>query len=1026
MTSSTFSLVTKSAVLISTIFTLACTGNKDASNVSGPRADLFANRPIDIVPDLYVVTLQAPALLSIAKATPAGLEIPADAKQTVLDEQAQFEQKLNSLAPQAQIVYRYRLALNAVAVYAPPGDVAALNAISGVRSVAPVRPMARPDSEIAAGATRITSSTTSVNFIGGDKARELGFTGKGMRVGVLDTGVDYTHKMLGGSGNKADYAAIDPSQPSAMFPNNKVVGGIDLVGTDFNSASPLPKLRLPKPDANPLDEGGHGSHVAGTIAGIGDGRLTYSGVAPDASIYAVKVFGHDGSTSDAVVIAAFEYSVDPDLDLDPKDRLDVVNLSLGGGFGQPQILYTEAVRNVTRTGMVVVASAGNSGPKDYIVGAPSTSDDAISVAASIDGSLHNWQFGASRISSVNGEFLVKAVEGTVGKPIDEAGPVEGPFFFIGFADQDLTEDQKAQLAGKVALINRGKVSFQEKVKRAAEGGAIGAVVINNVPGDSAGSMGGDVRAEIPAIMVGNDSGARIQREMALGEVKIQFKTDEKIFEPELIDTITDFSSKGPRSEDNLFKPEIAAPGANVISAKMGEGDQPTRMSGTSMAAPHMSGVMALLRQAHPDLSAADLKSLVMQTSKVLRDIPLTLQGAGRVQLDKALTASLIVSPHALSLGRVQVGTSRRASHSVTLKNISANDITVNLVAQAPQGLRLSAPPQVTVAAGATATIVVESEVSMNGTESLTSELDGQILFNSGGQTVAHLAALAIATQASLIQGQTPGVDKLSLTNSSPLAGSALAFNLLGEDERKAEASTFEAWKSRSCDLQSAGYRIITKPNAGGVATEYLQVAFKLYTPMTTWVQCDVSALIDADGDGEADQELAGSNAETFGLDKFASLLIDSKKARELRLAFEAAVAGGDDTVKEDYKPSVLAVEAMSPFPQSTVAVIEAPLALVARGADGLIHLKLAAQNGAGSDAIEADDFLGRWSLGEWKSVPAAADGQAFVGLPEAVAVKGLSQETLSYTRGSGAEKLVIYYPNNELLLNGTENQSQVY
>ncbi len=1033
-TSLIFSNTVRAVVGALITINVACTQNKptSASPEKNP-ADLFSNRQIGVVPELFVVTLESPALLAVAKMTPAGLEIPAEAKAKVLEEQSQFEQKIKAVAPQAQVIYRYRLTLNGVAVYAPADLAGAIHALAGVRAVNPVRQMARPLILNTSPAPRLTSSTTSVSFIGADKAYELGFTGKGMRVGILDTGIDYTHSMLGGSGNKADYLAIDPAAANAAFPNAKVVGGIDLVGTTFDAASPFMQNHLPQPDANPLDEAGHGTHVAGTVAGIGDGRTTYSGVAPDATLYGVKVFGKDGSTMDAVVIAGFEFAADPDLDLDPKDRLDVINLSLGGGFGQPQILYSEAAKNLTRAGTIVVASAGNSGPVDYIVGAPSTADDAISIAASVDGSIHNWQFGAVRFSSADGgSWLAKAVQGPISKPVQEIGPVEGPLVYIGLAEKDLSEEIKAQLSGKVALIMRGKVSFAEKVKRSFEAGAIGVVVVNNEPGTRAFPMGGEGHYDLPAIMIGNEMGAKMIQDVATTEIRIQFKTNDKIFEPELIDSITDFSSKGPRSEDNLFKPEIAAPGQAITSAAMGEGKDGTQMSGTSMAAPHMSGVMAVLRQAFPQMTPADLKSLVMDTAKVLKDengnVPMTLQGAGRVQLDKAVQAKILVSPHALSLGRIQVGTSRKVQKTITVKNISNKDMTLNVMVEAPSDLRLSMPGTLSVAAGTEVSVQLEAEVSMNAPQEFSAELDGRIYFVEQGKVVAHLAALAITTQASLIQAQAPGADKLMLTNSSPLKGLALPFNLLGEDARKAQAPLNEQWKNRSCDLQSAGYRILTKPDDKGVPTEYLQLGFKLHTPLTTWMMCDVSALIDADGDGVAEQELAGThggNLEGLGLGQFVSVLLDAKKARDIRLEYEKALGTGKADAKVDYKPAIVDLGEMAPFPHSTLAVIETPLANIAKGADGLIHMKLASQGGGG-DFVEADDFLGRWDLGEWKSVPPTAVQQSYFELPEAVELNGNAQAPLAYKRGAGTEKLVIYYPNNELLVNGNENQAQIF
>ncbi len=1028
------SLIIRGWVAAALILTVnaACTQKteKPVSEPGQPSADIFSNRAIGVVPELFIVTLKSPALLAVAKATPGGLQIPEDAKQTVLAEQAQFEQKLKSVAPQAQVIYKYRLTLNGLAVYAPTDLMPSISALAGATNVNPVRQMNRPEAASIIQAPRLTSSTTSVSFIGADIAHQLGITGKNMKVGVLDTGVDFTHAMLGGSGKPEDFKSTDPNGSSPMFPNAKVVGGLDLVGTDFNAASQFAKHHLPLPDANPIDEAGHGTHVAGTVAGIGDGVKTYSGVAPDASIYAIKVFGKDGSTMDAVVIAGFEYSADPNGDLDLSDRLDVINLSLGGGFGTPQILYTEASKNLTRAGTVIVASAGNSGPVDYIVGAPSTADDAISIAASIDGMMHNWQFPSVRFTnSAATTWLTKAVEGPISKPIEQIGPTEGELHFIGLADVDLTPEQKAELQGKVALVMRGKVPFSEKVRRAAEAGAIGAVVINNEAGNRAFAMGGEGKYDIPGVMIGNDTGLKILEDMKTGAVKIQFKTPDKIFEPENIDTITDFSSKGPRSEDNLLKPEIAAPGQSIISAEMGGGVAGVGMSGTSMAAPHMAGVMALLKQARPDLSALELKALVMGTSKVLPSVPMTLQGAGRVQVDKAIKGKLIISPAALSLGRIQVGTSRKISKPVALKNISNADLAVNVQVMSSPGLRFIAPPTLTIPAGSEVTIQIEAEVTMSNPQQFSAELEGRILFMAENQVVAHLPALAIATQASMIQGQTPGADKMTLTNSSPLMGLALAFNLIGEDSRKALASPNESWKSRSCDLQSVGYRIVSQVGPSGVPEEILQMAFKLHTPMTTWMHCEVSALIDSNADGVAEQELAGAFGGTlqgFGQPVFASLLLDAPKARSIRLAYEAELAAGKQDATMDYSTALLNASGMAPFPHSTVAVIEAPLAMIAKAPDGSISIKAAALGSGGSEMVEADDYLGPIEMGGWIKLAGKAEDQAYTGLSEVVQLNGGQQNTLTYKRGKGSEKLVIYYPNNELLLNGVDNQSQTF
>ncbi|NJL24991.1 MAG: S8 family serine peptidase [Calothrix sp. SM1_5_4] len=369
------------ASVITALSTTACSLKKAPEKQKPPSTvDIFSDRPIGPSADVFVVTLNSPALMSVASRSAQGWKVAEADKTKVLQEQAEFERQLKEKAPDAQVLFRYRMTLNGLAILADARSIAEISRVAGVKSVTSAKQMSRPESMTVAPGQTSPEEVNSATFIGAKAAYERGITGRGMRVGILDTGIDYTHGMLGGSGNKDEFTAIDPARPSSLFPNAKIVGGIDLAGSDFDASSPLPSAKVPRPDANPIDEAGHGTHVAGTVAGLGDGKNTYDGVAKDADLYAIKVFGKGGSTMDAVVIAGFEYAADPNGDLDLNDQLDVINLSLGGGFGQPQILYTEAVRNLARTGMVVVASAGNSGPVDYVVGAPSTADDAISVA----------------------------------------------------------------------------------------------------------------------------------------------------------------------------------------------------------------------------------------------------------------------------------------------------------------------------------------------------------------------------------------------------------------------------------------------------------------------------------------------------------------------------------------------------------------------------------------------------------------------------------------------------------------------
>jgi subtilisin family serine protease len=142
---------------------------------------------------------------------------------------------------------------------------------------------------------------------------------------------------------------------------------------------------------------------------------------------------------------------------------------------------------------------------------------------------------------------------------------------------------------------------------------------NNVDG-APSAMGGDARVEIPAVMISKALGDRLKPLLAAGTaVVVDFKSPVRLEKPELIDTITSFSSQGPRSVDGHIKPEVAAPGYQIWSAKNGAGNATVALNGTSMAAPHVAGVAALLRQLRPADDTGTIKSLIVNTAKPIKD-----------------------------------------------------------------------------------------------------------------------------------------------------------------------------------------------------------------------------------------------------------------------------------------------------------------------------------------------------------------------------------------------------------------------
>lgn len=1006
-----------------TVMLTACTDRASLHDLTGPelKDGLYTTRSAVAEPIVAILRLKKPALLETAQRKDGKLIIDQELLKDIEAEQEETIAELKNISSQIRVLIRYKSVLNGMAIWAPADALDKITSLPNVTMSERSGRFRRMPYAEAKTATPV-GKNTSVNFIGSETAYRQNIRGQGMKVGIIDTGVDFTHKMFLGEGTEAAYKAIDPSQPTPSFPNKKVVGGIDLVGTKFNTSSNNPEERVPVPDSNPIDEAGHGTHVAGTVAGIGDGVNTYDGVAPEASLYAIKVFGAKGSTSDEVVIAALEYAVNPSGDLKYEDQLDVVNLSLGGDYGNPHIMYATAIKNTVRGGTVVVASAGNEGDKNYIVGAPSISDEAISVASSIDNMDQNI-FYPSALFDLRGKKLKSEIaEGSITKPLSELETLRGELVDIGYADEDLQSPLKEQVTGKIAFIERGKVSFADKIQRAQDAGAIAVIVMNNND-EPPFSMGGEDEAfDIPGVMIPRKEGLLIREFLRSGVVAVDLKSSDKVEKPWLVDTISDFSSRGPRSEDGMIKPEIAAPGTNIISADMAQGGKGIALSGTSMAGPHIAGVMALLKQRYKDLDALQLKSVLMGHGKVISDeskkvYSVSRQGAGRVQVDKSFAATVVSHPASLSFGITDLEKQKTLSLTLKLKNISKEALSLTGRWQGSKALRISMPA-ISLAAGEEKTVAIKAILNGSAMIASTEELDGFLQLRQGEKVALQIPALAIARQISQVKGTSlvvqatseadsaGSVAELTLENKGVNSGEAYIFNLLGLDNRK--PNNKPNWSpNRNCDMQSAGYRILEKNG-----TRLLQIAVKLYEGMTTWNACEVNVQVDSDGDNITDQEIAGLPMSSLpGLtgDKFISLLLDGTQARELRKKFEAAVKE-DPKTEEDYSSAVQDTRDMGVFDNSTLAVIEADISKLALSSGGELSLKISTTH-QDSGVNEYDDYLERQST-QWKKISVHAQAQSFAEIPNVILLKPQEKVLVPLLKGYGVESLVIYAPQN--------------
>ncbi len=625
----------------------------------------------------------------------------------------------------ARVVAHHMRLANAVQVLVPENKLPAIEAHPEVIAVERVTLFERSNAQAA------------VHIGAADVWQQSLATGEGVTVGILDSGIDYFHAHFGGEGTSAAFGANDETTiEDGSFPTEKVVGGWDFVGNVYNPWAG-DAARMPVPDADPVDCGGHGSHVAGTVAGYGvlkDGQTflgsykqTFSpsdfrigpGMAPLAQLYALKVFGCDGPTEQ--IGSALEWASDPNGDGDFSDRLDVVNASLGAGYGLGESSERTMVNNLAALGTVFVAAAGNDGSDGrpyFSVGAPAVYEGALSVAATLNREL---AFSALRVDSpASLAGLYPIAEADFSTPLTSLDEMSEALVAAQptLACSPLTNAD--ELAGKVAIVRRGDCMFVDKVDLAAKAGAVAAIVVDNVESDTPFNMAGPgSRTAIPAVLIRRRDGELFLS--ANDDIAVTMGGTLEFPETLGPDYVTSFSSRGPNSTDGGLKPEISAPGNSLASASVGSGAGVTRMAGTSMASPVVAGAVALAVEAHPDYTPREIKAVIMGTAVSVESFseeafPISLSGAGRVQVDSAVSSSVLVMPTegestALSFGVVNVVDTATETREVSVENRGTEAVTFEattaFVRDLP-GVSLNVEPsEFTVAAGETQLVSVD-------------------------------------------------------------------------------------------------------------------------------------------------------------------------------------------------------------------------------------------------------------------------------------------------------------------------------
>ena len=430
----------------------------------------------------------------------------------------------------------------------------------------------------------------SVPFIGGDVPKKEGIDGKGIKVAVIDTGVDFNHPDLLGWGS-----------------DGKVIGGYNFIDEDDL----------------PLDTNGHGTQVAGVIAA--DGIM--QGVAPKAKILAYKVSEDGEGVSSDLIIRAIDKAIE--------DKVDIINISLGVNKTNQKI--DSAVNRALEQEIFVVTAAGNDGPSPGTIGSPGKDYGAVTVGATYN------NLTSSLVATLEVENKSYTVIPMIGSSkLDE--PIHEKIVFGGYGKKE--ELKNIDVKDSLLVVERGSdvegelLYFSIKEKNAADTGAKALIVYNNEPGIFLGELTHEFaesgyNPRIPVVSIDREDGLEIKNKEE-GVLHLFYNPD----------FVAHFSSRGPVSPFYI-KPDIVAPGAYINTTQ--NNGRYNFTSGTSYAAPHVSGAAALLMQKYPNIHHHEVKSLLLTTAKPVsnaygQEFSLEDVGSGRLDIANAINAKLIITP----------------------------------------------------------------------------------------------------------------------------------------------------------------------------------------------------------------------------------------------------------------------------------------------------------------------------------------------------------------------------------------------
>ncbi|RLY94090.1 subtilisin [Kocuria tytonicola] len=849
----------------------------------------------------------------------SGVQNPVQAAAQVRAIRQSVDQAATSLASESRANLMYTTA-NAMRGAALKGDAAQLRELakrSDVVKISKIVPKYRNN----AGSVIDTKALNAWT--------QTGQTGKGVKVAVIDSGLDYTHADFGGPGTADGYkkakASTDlPAKDSGLYDPAKFLGGYDLAGDDYDARV---ASSTPKPDTNPLDceLGGHGTHVAGTTAGYGVGadgktfkgdftKLTAEqvgkmkigpGTAPEAQLMSFRVFGCEGSTN--LTMEALDRTLDPNMDGNFADKADIVNMSLGSDFGPAADPQNDLIDALSRQGILSVIAAGNAGDFHEISGSPGSARSALTVANSQGSTAVQDKAEGLSPDSAKGELT---------------GSYSGSYDYRGAKPEDLQGDVVAapadnkfgctpfsqNFAGKWVMLDwedNGPFPCGSKVRfdNVAAAGGKGVVLESDYTVDPSAIAG---NAKIPGLLMGKKSVDKIKPAVQAGGAKIKLA-------PEWIgaaraetghkDQVNDSTSRGQHGSNGVIKPDVAAPGTNIGSAGVAQGNGVAVMTGTSMATPHVAGIAALVQQKHQNYSVQNVKAAIMNSA--VQDVhaangktsAVDRVGSGRVDALRAVNQDVMVYDKAdasvvsSTFGVTEIKDGKETfARELVLDNTGAAAHTYKVRFDASTdvpGVTISAPASVTVPKGGKTTVKVTATVDRAQLEKthdpseavtqlglarqfLASE-SGRLVLTENGQDMRLPMSIAPkpaadmrVDNAKLDQWDKDGKTSVSLSGTGLDQGgwkSAVgAFELGGKSDRL-DSTKLAGGNSQFADLQYVGAssNLPQLKAEGGDAAKNGMINFGISSwgnASTMKPDTEMEIAIDSTGDGRPDNYVA--------------------------------------------------------------------------------------------------------------------------------------------------------------------------